>query len=235
MVDEFFLTTLGEYDKIKKDSLTMRYKRMHKEKLTLFNIKYDLHKVASFKFSNASDWRFSYIVPITLLAIMIGVLTKSILIGLLIFSFAVYHIVLYIPSCKEYFRQKKAIKEAIDRRDISISAEKLSHIGTERIYEPHMGGRSIHKFKDVKFYYFVSGTRWRLPIVYNRNASGTLWRRHEGYKHYGWSKEYYLSSEGLQNISVEGNEFYYISLQGHYDIAYIYPRKIFELDADLKN
>ena len=198
----------------------MRYKRMHKEKLTLFNIKHDLHNVASFKISNASDWRFSYIVPITLLAIMIGVLTKSILIGLLIFSVAAYHIVLYIPSCKEYFRQKKAIKEALDRGDISISVEKLSHIGTESIYEPHMGGRRVHEFKTVTFYYFVSGTRWRLPEVY---------------KHYGWSKEYYLSNKGLENISVEGNEFYYISLQGEYDIAYIYPCKIFQLDAGLKN
>ncbi len=208
---------------------------MHKETLTLFNIKHDLYKVASFKISNASDWRFAYIFPFTLLAIVIGVFTKSILIGLLIFSVAAYHIVLYIPSCREYFRQKKAIKEALDRGDISISVERLSHIGIESIYEPHMAFRRVRDIKDVTFYYFVSGTRWRLPEVYKRYMSGTRWRLTEVYKHYGWSKEYYLSNEGLANISVEGNEFYYISLRGEYDIAYIYPCKIFQLDASLKN
>ena len=53
-------------------------------------------------------------------------------------------------------------------------------------------------------------------------------------KHYDWSKEYNLSSEGLKNISVEGNEFFYVSLQGHPDVAYVYPCKFFELDKGLE-
>ncbi|MBO7762390.1 MAG: hypothetical protein J6T24_06300 [Clostridia bacterium] len=52
-------------------------------------------------------------------------------------------------------------------------------------------------------------------------------------KHYAWSREYCLSSTGLWQTSVEGNEFYVISLQGHPDIRYIYPKKFFKLSASL--
>ena len=53
-------------------------------------------------------------------------------------------------------------------------------------------------------------------------------------KHYSWSKDFYLSSKGLENISMKGDEFYFVSLQSHHDIAYIYPCKNFELDENLK-
>ena len=36
------------------------------------------------------------------------------------------------------------------------------------------------------------------------------------------------------NISLQGDEFFYISLQGYYNVAYIYPCKLFELDETLK-
>ena len=51
---------------------------MKKEKLTLEAIKQDLMKTVGFQLSNKTDWRFSYIVPITLLAVMVGVLLKNV-------------------------------------------------------------------------------------------------------------------------------------------------------------
>ena len=51
---------------------------------------------------------------------------------------------------------------------------------------------------------------------------------------YAWSRDYYISQNGLQNISLPGDEFYHITLQGYSDIDYAYPCKSFTLGEDLK-
>ena len=193
---------------------------MKKEKLTLEAIKRDLMKMVEFQLSNKTDWRFSYIVPITLLAVMIGILLKNVLIGLLVFSVAAYHIVRYIIEYREYVKSKKAIVSLIEREEISISNEVFSHIANETIYEPHNVGRRARATKTITVYYFNGGYSWRVPNVD---------------KHYAWSKDFYISSKGLENISIPGDEFYFVSLQSLHEIAYIYPCKNFELDANLKN
>ena len=112
----------------------------------------------------------------------------------------------------------------LQRGDISISIEELSHITRETIHEPHFvrSGTRIRRAstREVTMYYFMSGGSWRCP-----NLS----------KHYEWSKEYYLSSQGLENISIQGDKFYYVALQGHHDISYVYPCKLFRLDERLNN
>ena len=80
---------------------------MKKEKITLEAIKQDLMKMVNFQLSNKSDWRFSYIVPITLLAVMAGVLLKNVIVGLLIFSVAAYHIVRYVIEYREHKKSKQ--------------------------------------------------------------------------------------------------------------------------------
>jgi len=191
-----------------------------KEMLTLQNITEDLRRIAFLNLSNVDEWRFSYIIPVTLLAVMIGVFLKNIWIGLLIFSVAAYHIVRYVMEYRIYKERKKAIAYVLDRGDISISVEKLSHIATETIYEPHTYKGHSHVTKTVTFFHFMSGGRWRVPSVG---------------KHYTWSKDYHISLKGLENISINGEEFFYISLQGYHDIAYIYPRKFFLLGSDLND
>ena len=192
---------------------------MKKEALTLANITKDLRQIAFLNRSNAEEWRFTYIIPITLIAVIIGIILDSILVGLLIFSVAAYHIVCYVREYKVHKEKVRAIEAVIERGDISISVEKLSHIAEETIYEPHTHGKHSHATKTVTFFYFMSGGSWRVPDVG---------------RHYEWSKDYYISSKGLENISVNGDEFFYISLQGYYDIAYVYPCKFFVLDDDLK-
>ncbi len=192
---------------------------MKKEILTLSGITQDLKKNATANMSNAEKWRFSYIIPETLIALIVGIVLKNIWIGLLVFSFAAYHIVLYVRAYRNFKAQKKKITDTIDRKDISISVEKLSHIALETIYEPHNVGARGKATKTVTLFYFMSGSSWRVPDVA---------------KHYAWSKDHYISSKGLKNISVSGDEFYYVSLQGHYGIAYIYPCKNFVLDCNLK-
>jgi hypothetical protein len=191
-----------------------------KEMLTMAGITEDLRKVAWFKLSRLEDWRMSYIIPIAGLALFVGIYFKKIVIALLIFSIAAYHIVKYIREAIEYVTQKKALAALVDRGDISISIEKFSHIADETIYEPHTTGRGhTNNYRDVKMFYFESGVSWRM----------------QSYWHYEWSKEYYLSAEGLINTSVGGNEFFYITLKGEHDISYIYPCKLFELDEKLKS
>ena len=193
---------------------------MKKEKITLEAIKQDLMKMVNFQLSNKNDWRFSYIVPITLLAVMAGVLLKNVIVGLLIFAVAAYHIVRYVIEYREHKKSKLAIISLVERGEISILNEVFSHIANETIYEPHRVGRRARATKVITVYYFNSGSSWRVPNVD---------------KHYAWSKEFYISSKGLENISISGDEFYIVSLQSHHEIAYIYPCKNFELDANLKS
>lgn len=192
---------------------------MEKEKLTLDAIKMDLMKVADDQISNKADWRFSYIIPITLLAILIAVFFKNIFVGLLIFSFAVYHMVRYVMEYQKYKAKKTAILSLIKCGEISILTETLSHIANDTVYEPHQAGRKMRTIKTVTFYHFNGGRCWRLPLFS---------------KHYAWSRDFYVSSEGLENISIPGDEFFFVSLQEHPDIAYVYPCKSFILDGNLK-
>ena len=192
---------------------------MKKEKITLDAIKQDLLKFVDFQLSNKNEWRFSYIVPITLMAIMLGIFLNNIFVGLLIFSVAAYHIVRYIMEYREYKENKNSVTSLIERGDISISNETLSHIASETVYEPHTTLKRATTTKIITVYYFEGGASWRVPLLG---------------KHYSWSSENYISTKGLENISVKGDEFFVMRLQGRSDVAYIYPCKFFELDASLK-
>ncbi|MGM9641689.1 MAG: hypothetical protein ACI3XI_00630 [Eubacteriales bacterium] len=197
----------------------MNGEEMTKEKITPDAIKKDLLKVANDQISNKADRRLSFIVPITLSAIVLGVVLKNIFVGLLISLLASYHIVLYVIEYKEYRMKKKTVMSLIERGDVSISTEILSHVAHETIYEPHKSIGRTRTAKMITQYHFDGGTSWREPFCA---------------KHYEWSGDFYLSHAGLENISISGDEFFYIALQEHPDIAYIYPCKTFELDASLK-
>ena len=108
----------------------------------------------------------------------------------------------------------------IEQGEISISNEVFRNIAHETIYEPHRVGRRASVTKMITVYYFNGGSSWRVPDVD---------------KHYAWSHEFYISSKGLANISIVGDEFYFVSLQAHPEIAYIYPCKNFALDAELNH
>ncbi len=202
---------------------------MKKEKITLDAIKKDLMKIVNEQISIKSEWRFCFIAPITLCAILLGVFLKNIVVGLLIFSAAAYHIVRYVMEFKEYRAAKNAVLTLLERGEVSISTEIISHIAREVVCEPRRVGRR-EKFpfrrrqrasigNTITVYYFESGSSWRLPAVD---------------RHYSWSDEFYVSSKGLENISLAGDSFFFVRLQNYPHIAYIYPCKTFEIDASLK-
>lgn len=193
---------------------------MRKETITLDAVRQDFFRIVNFQISNKKEWRLSYIIPASILAVAAGMFFASIFVGLLVFSIAAYHIVRYVIEYKEYKKNQNAVMSLIFRGDFSISHVVFSHATDEIIYEPHrINIRRTKSTKIVKIFYFNGGISWRLPQVDN---------------HYLWSKEMYISSKGLENISVGGDEFYFISLQGYPDIAYVYPCKMFDIDESIK-
>jgi hypothetical protein len=193
---------------------------MEKETLTLESIQKDLKKaIVTNTFSKTEQ--HDYCIPVTAMAIIIGILLQNVWIGLAIFSFAVYPIVMIIRESR--LQKKKATKltELSERGDISISVETLSHITEETVMKANQPGKSI-RLESTTVFYFTSGISWSATGGQSKNK-----------KLYSWSRTHYLSTIGLKNLSVEGNEFYYVALQGHSDIAYIYPCKLFKLDPSL--
>lgn len=192
---------------------------MKKEKLKLANIKADLKRMADFYMSNRVDFRLTYIVPITMIAVLMAILTKRVWVGLLIFSLSSIELIRFVRDLKAHHNTMQMISAAIDRGDISISVETLSHIAREVIYEPHTTVSYRNQgygdeTKTVAFFHFEGGGSWRVPSVE---------------VHYSWSQDYYMSQSGLENSSTQGEQFFFVCLQGYYDIAYIYPCDRFEL------
>ena len=182
----------------------------------MFNIAQDFNIVAKEQLHIAMKWRLPYIISFAFLSAFFGMLFKSIWVSLLISPVAIYQIVHFAIAFRNYIIRRKAIINTVDRTDISISIQQFSHVAEERIYEPHIARRSNKKY--VLFYYFLSGSSWRIPDIKT---------------HYLWSKDYHMSLKGLKNISITGDEFYFISLQGYHDIVYVYPCKYFDLDPKL--
>lgn len=197
-----------------------------KETVTLQNIKEDLNKLIAFRSSIKAEVFLGGAFGFTLLSLLLGILTKLVWLGVLLFLPALVLFILYGVFIKKAVAQKSALRKISSREDILISVERLSHISEEEIYEPYISHKRAHSFKTVKFFCFNS-LRWRL-LSYR-----TFGRPTENFIHYSWSKEYSFSPQGLENVSLQGDEFYYVSLKNHPDVAYIYPCKYFELEEGL--
>ena len=191
---------------------------MTKETITLQNIAADLKITADLRFYNIQTWRFSFLIPLSLIALVDGLWLKSFWLGIPVAVIAIYHMGRYLIAVRQYRAQKDAIAEAVSRREISVSVETVSHIAEETVYEPHPGLRRSHATKRIHVLYFKSGGSFRIP---------------ELEMHYPWSKEYYISTRGLLNITCAGDEFYLVSPTRHGEIAYVYPCKSFVLDGSL--
>ena len=188
---------------------------MEKDKITLSAVKEDLLKLERFKMGERAKYRLGTIIPFALFSSVIGFGFNNAIVGAVLFAIPAYQIIRLLIEYAKYCRHKKAIRFIMMREDVSISTEVFSHLAEEIVFEPHFVGTRLHLSKVISKYYFKNGIGWREPF---------------GYTHYEWSKNYNVTPKGLENISVSGDGFYYIHLQGNTDIAYIYPCKNFELD-----
>ena len=103
-----------------------------------------------------------------------------------------------------YSKQKKRLAAC----DISVSETKLTSV-----YEDmrRVGGRYVPEYH----FRFAVG-EWCL-------MNTTL---------YEWSKEYHLSVDGLENVSLEGDEFYAVIDNETQTLLYAYPKKFFEYEKN---
>lgn len=193
---------------------------MHKEKLTLENVKKDFLSLESHYFWNIVDWHATYILPYLLLTVVIGVFLRSISLCILTALPIVYHAVRLYKEWKEHNEVKKAIQSITDRTQVSVSIEKFSHIAEEIVYEPHsFVSRRRYKMRPVDFMHFMSGAAWRVPSFH---------------RHYNWSSDNYITLKGLDNISTLGEEYFFVSIQNQSKISYVYPCELFDLADDMK-
>ena len=196
---------------------------MKKETLTRAGVQQDLAAIARFYHAVAARWRFSYILPFTLAAVLFGALARSLLLFVLLLLPALYHALRYAQAYWQYLAARRAIFAAAAEGGLALSCERLSHITEETVYEPrtsaHSGRLRGHMLRSATYYYFENGKRWRLPLV----------------TYYAWSREYRVSPRGLMNISISGDEFYYVHPQGQPALACIYPCKCFVPEEELWN
>lgn len=114
-------------------------------------------------------------------------------------------------DCIEHKNKKKAILAG----EFHIAREKLTNVGYETVYEPHIhssfGRVHTHHTREALFLYFPVG-EWRVPRT-------TL---------YKWSETYYLSPTGLYNTSLAGEEFFVVTLNYDHTIGCAYNTKFFK-------
>ena len=186
---------------------------MKKETLTDDIIRQDIlvHEVKKAKTNDKKT--LVWIGPISAAALVAGYLVSWAL-GALIALLIIIPVVLYFKQEKE---DEEIVESVTSGGEFTICTDVPSHIGQETVYEPHyhhnnIGRNKTHYTKAVTVYFF-DNAKWRVP---------------ETDKLYAWSKEMYISPQGLDNTSLRGDEFYLVTRLGESEVAYAYNRKFFE-------
>jgi hypothetical protein len=182
-----------------------------REILTDGNILSDLLEAEILRHKKATEGNKYRIGSFLMYAVVIGILSKTLWIGLLISLGSVYHAVVLAGKIKEHESNMASLR----RGGFTVDTDFFSHISDESIVEPHLGGLSRSKkmtrYKRVTYFCF-DNCRFRLCF----------------FKGFGWSRKYYMSPGGLKNISIAGDEFYVAVRACDGEVGQIYPKKIFE-------
>lgn len=209
---------------------------MKKETVTLSNIKQDMRLAAKHylgdQLDRALNWESLYLDMFWAFGVGFGIYFESIWLGVVLSLPAVYGIVRKIIGLRQYMANKKRFNAALERWDICVTVEQLHHIGNVSEFVPKGIIKAARMGETVPGYCFVSGREWREPMLCR---GGVPRRYYAAPNHYAWSKQYDLSPNGLSNISLEGDEYFYVFLRDCPDIAYIYPCKFFVLDSDMSS
>ena len=185
---------------------------MKKEILTDEVIRRDILKHEVQKAETNDKKTLVWVMPILAVALLAGFVV-SWLLAVPIALLAIIPIALYI---KQNVKDAEITRSVRNDGEFSISTDVLSHIAKdEPVYEPHQhifGGSRTHYVKYVTYFYFEHA-KWRVPEVE---------------KLYAWSRDMYISPQGLENTSLQGDEFYLVTRKGEAEVAYAYNRKFFE-------
>lgn len=180
-----------------------------KETLTDENIKKDMMKNAYNEEHNIllDKKIFSAFVFPILLIISIFIL-QNLILSIALAVATIFNVIIIIPV----LRHSREDKRKIDNLDFIMVRDKLSHISKETVYEYSRYGRNDRDLREVTVFNFESRT-WR--VVPTKT-------------HYEWSKTYYMSTTGLCNTSLMGDEFYIVINKTSHKIAYVYNTRLFE-------
>ncbi len=197
---------------------------MFKETLTFEGICYDLKRLVKWQPTDMNAYRIGATVSFLAMAVIVWLALKRWWLVAAVSLFWVYHLVCGICEYGTWRAKKRAVDALCVRSDISVTTVKLNAITEEYIYQPHgttslFGGATLRYHRCITVYSFSSGARFRVPPFK---------------QHYAWSREFHITSKGLENMSVPGDAFYFVSLQGFHDVAYIYPCKRFALAPSLE-
>lgn len=177
---------------------------MTKEILTKDNIQKDVLAYVKRITGNKDSYYFGGIVLSTALVLLIATLDR----WKIAFVFAilpVFCLLQYIPI----WRASRAERGAASRGDFTVTKANLSHIAEEIIHEPRFAGKHVHTTRVVRFLYFPCG-QWRIQP-----------------RNYTWSKDFYMSGQGVENTSLIGDEFYIAISNNTQEICAVYNTKFF--------
>ena len=184
---------------------------MTKDILTEENARNDLNAVLRTDFYDELSRRISLMIPFIALALILWLPLKLSYLALIPLPVVLYHLVQCVIEIIRYRGKKRALFQ----NALTVFDEVFSHIANETVYKPYLSGLRIRFFQTVRLFYFQSGACFRIPSLM---------------KHYKWSRDFAVSTKGLEQISLSGDTFYLVSLQGYPELIYIYPCKRFTLD-----
>lgn len=190
---------------------------MVKENLTVENIKKDLLKIAEKQprvrtkvFKLKKVLAFAVLVIACFCSLLGGIDAVIPLIAISTISFeACYYICDLIDDIQHALRVKK-YKKAVESQKYTFSDEKLISIDVP--LTPGRAGKLVRNTISRPVFCFESGEKWL--FLYD-------------VKYYEWSKELYLSGDGLYNSSMPGDEFYTVRVSEYPDVSCIYNKKFF--------
>ena len=194
-----------------------------KELLTVENIKQDLLALQRRKREILLEWRLcSTAIPygIISLCMFIPVLVMPdvpeakiyriafIVFGLIPLMLMFYQLAKLLDTVFVVYKKENAL---IEKADFTVYEDTLKKIEEAWIYEPH-GSRYSMNHKTVYMYHFSDDT----VRLYNLK------------RHYAWSKDFYLSTPGVEQTSLEGDEFYLVRMNTDKKTVYFYNKKFFD-------
>lgn len=181
---------------------------MKKELLTKEKIRADLLVTEKTRFWRRAQGIVDGAILVLLLSILLCVIVQTLWIAV---PFACALVVLAVLFLRELNVWRARCKR-VEAGDFTVGRGNYTHEDKEEVYEPHLGHKRFSLHRTVKFWYFSNG-KWR--VRYDT-------------KHYAWSDLYAMSQQGLENVTLVGDEFYTVALLGDSDFGYVYPAKLFD-------
>ena len=195
---------------------------MKKEILTHDKIKHDLDREV--KKHTPMPISIAIFAAISFIFSAVFFRTGEFILGIILVVFALIFIAVYIRQYLSFRKQSQATYIS----NINVIKSKLHSISTETAHSVYRDvvrrnrNRTNHYSESVFVLRFGAG-EWKITLVN---------QPYDTYMLYTWSENYTTSLQGLDNISLSGDEFFVVIDENTQNIIYAYPAKFFECDVE---